>query len=149
MKATQSHLLFIFLLFISVCWEANSELYILFSFCVCYLYVTVVCCLLIDCSPSDATSSTSTTTTANDSDSDSDSENKSKPWLKRIFSSSDNNKSVETNQATEYNAAKHFDLKNVRQDFNRPIGNGAAPGVRVSKTGRKIRWGFQQTSIQK
>ncbi|XP_058983499.1 2-oxoglutarate dehydrogenase-like, mitochondrial isoform X1 [Musca domestica] len=93
-----------------------------------------------DIRPSDATSSTSTTTTANDSDSDSDSENKSKPWLKRIFSSSDNNKSVETNQATEYNAAKHFDLKNVRQDFNRPIGNGAAPGVRVSKTGRKIRY---------
>ncbi|EDW31261.1 GL20863 [Drosophila persimilis] len=35
-------------------------------------------------------------------------------------------------------AAKHFDLKNVRHDFNRPAGNAAAPGARISKTGRKI-----------
>lgn len=39
----------------------------------------------------------------------------------------------------DFNAAKHFDLKNVRHDFNRPVGVAAAPGARISKTGRKIR----------
>lgn len=114
---------------------------ITFDECVlCYLFVIVV----IVCRPSsDATSSTSTTTIANESDSDS----KSKPWLSRMFKSSggkatvvvaDNGKQQQQ-AGGEFNASKHFDLKNVRQDFNRPLGGGAAPGVRVTKTGRKIR----------
>lgn len=42
-------------------------------------------------------------------------------------------------QSGEFNAAKHFDLKNVRHDFNRPAGIAAAPGTRKAKSGRKIR----------
>ena len=61
-----------------------------------------------------------------------------------MFTSSGDSKSADNasgNQqnANEYNDVKHFDLKNVRQDFNRPAGNSAAPGTRISKTGRKIR----------
>lgn len=94
------------------------------------------CC----CSPSDATSSsttTTTTTTTNESVSD----NQSKPWLSRMFTSGGEKSADNINQqqTADFNAIKHFDLKNVRQDFNRPAGNVAAPGVRVSKTGRKIR----------
>lgn len=40
-------------------------------------------------------------------------------------------------QTGEFSDGKHFDLKNVRKDFNRPCGHSAASGAR--KTGRKIR----------
>ncbi|XP_030386169.1 2-oxoglutarate dehydrogenase-like, mitochondrial isoform X2 [Scaptodrosophila lebanonensis] len=87
------------------------------------------------------TNTTTTDNTNNESDTDSDSENKSKPWLSRMFTSnkSEPQGSDEKSALTgEFNAAKHFDLKNVRQDFNRPAGNAAAPGARKTKTGRKI-----------
>lgn len=100
------------------------------------------CC----CSPNDATSSsTTTTTTTTTNTNESDSDNKSKPWLSRMFTSggsmsADNDASSGHQQQTgEYSDVKHFDLKNVRKDFNRPAGHSAAPGVRVSKSGRKIR----------
>lgn len=110
------------------------------------------------CSQSDEQSTfskTTTTTTDNtnpesDTDSDSNSEQKSKPWLSRMFASdkSDPSASSNTTATGDFNAAKHFDLKNVSHDFNRPAGIAAAPGVRQSKTGRKIRWEGQE-SIKK
>ncbi|EDW69592.1 2-oxoglutarate dehydrogenase-like, mitochondrial isoform X2 [Drosophila virilis] len=87
---------------------------------------------------------TTTTTTDNtnhesDTDSDSNSDKKSKPWLSRMFASDKGDTVATATSATgEFNAAKHFDLKNVRHDFNRPAGDAAAPGVRKTKTGRKI-----------
>lgn len=112
------------------------------------------------CSQSDeqSTFSKTTTTTDNtnpesDTDSDSNSEQKSKPWLSRMFASDksgtvDLPASSNTTATGDFNAAKHFDLKNVSHDFNRPVGIAAAPGVRQSKTGRKIRWEGQE-SIKK
>ena len=90
------------------------------------------------CSDSDASSSTNNTNnTTNDTDS-SDNDTKSKPWLSRMFNS---NKSASADEQTvgDFNAAKHFDLKNVHQDFNKPPGDLPAPGARKSKSGRKIR----------
>lgn len=110
------------------------------------------------CSQSDEQSTFSKTTTTttditnpeSDTDSDSNSEQKSKPWLSRMFASdkSDPSASSNTTATGDFNAAKHFDLKNVSHDFNRPAGIAAAPGVRQSKTGRKIRWEGQE-SIKK
>lgn len=106
------------------------------------------------CSQSDEQSTfskTTTTTTDNTNpESDTDSDSKSKPWLSRMFASdkSDPSASSNTTATGDFNAAKHFDLKNVSHDFNRPAGIAAAPGVRQSKTGRKIRWEGQE-SIKK
>lgn len=124
----------------------SSTLMPLFECFVLFVVIVVV----VVCSPSDATSSSTTTnttaTTTIDSDSDSDHDSKSKPWLSRMFTSGDKPGAADTaaaggnlQQGANFNAAKHFDLKNIRHDFNRPPGNAAAPGVRVSKTGRKIR----------
>lgn len=61
-----------------------------------------------------------------------------------MFASSDKSgtnvdPSASTTADGKFNAKKHFDLKNVSHDFNKPAGIAAAPGVRLSKTGRKIR----------
>ncbi|XP_037934152.1 2-oxoglutarate dehydrogenase-like, mitochondrial isoform X2 [Teleopsis dalmanni] len=101
-----------------------------------------------DISQSDehASSTTSTTTNTNantdsDTDSESESDTKSKPWLSRMFSSSSKSSSTNNQEATgEFNAAKHFDLKNMRHDFNRPADTKTASDARKSQTGRKIRY---------
>lgn len=94
------------------------------------------------------TTTTDNTNTNHDSDTDTDSDQKSKPWLSRMFASSKNDTVTGDATATgDFNAAKHFDLKNVRHDFNRPAGIAAAPGVRHAKTGRKIRWEGQQKLV--
>ncbi|XP_060651901.1 2-oxoglutarate dehydrogenase-like, mitochondrial isoform X2 [Drosophila nasuta] len=85
------------------------------------------------------TTTTDNTNTNQDTDSETDSDQKSKPWLSRMFASNKSDSattggSAATATATgEFNAAKHFDLKNVRHDFNRPAGVAAAPGVRHAK----------------
>ncbi|BFF99304.1 2-oxoglutarate dehydrogenase-like mitochondrial [Drosophila madeirensis] len=85
------------------------------------------------------TTTNTTTTTTDHTNNESASETESKPWLSRMFASNKSDGSTEGGPATgDFNAAKHFDLKNVRHDFNRPAGNAAAPGARISKTGRKI-----------
>ncbi|XP_037722256.1 2-oxoglutarate dehydrogenase-like, mitochondrial isoform X2 [Drosophila subpulchrella] len=102
-----------------------------------------------DVSQSDEQSSSTNTTTTTDhtnhksaTESDSNSDPKSKPWLSRMFAASNSNGGDPKDQAVtlsgDFNAAKHFDLKNVRHDFNRPAGVAAAPGGRIAKTGRKI-----------
>jgi len=109
------------------------------SLCMCYCY-----------SQSDEQSSSTNTTTTTDhtnhesaTESDSNSDPKSKPWLSRMFAASNSNggdpKDPAVTLSGDFNAAKHFDLKNVRHDFNRPAGIAAAPGGRIAKTGRKIR----------
>lgn len=122
------------------------------SLCMCY------CCSQSDEQSTFSNNTTTTTTTDNtnpesDTDSDSNSEQKSKPWLSRMFASSDKSgtnvdPSASTTADGKFNAKKHFDLKNVSHDFNKPAGIAAAPGVRLSKTGRKIRWEGQE-SIKK
>ncbi|XP_041447600.1 2-oxoglutarate dehydrogenase-like, mitochondrial isoform X3 [Drosophila obscura] len=85
------------------------------------------------------TTTNTTTTTTDHTNIESASEPESKPWLSRMFASNKSDGSTDGGPATgDFNAAKHFDLKNVRHDFNRPAGNAAAPGARISKTGRKI-----------
>ncbi|XP_034133261.1 2-oxoglutarate dehydrogenase-like, mitochondrial isoform X2 [Drosophila guanche] len=85
------------------------------------------------------TTTNTTTTTTDHTNNESASETESKPWLSRMFASNKSDGSTDGGPATgDFNAAKHFDLKNVRHDFNRPAGNAAAPGARISKTGRKI-----------
>lgn len=79
---------------------------------------------------------------ATDSDSNSELLQKSKPWLSRMFTKESDSGSDPASPASgaigsDFNAAKHF---HVRHDFNRPAGVAAAPGGRISKTGRKIRW---------
>lgn len=116
------------------------------------------CCSQSDEQSTFSNNTTTTTTTDNtnpesDTDSDSNSEQKSKPWLSRMFASSDKSgtnvdPSASTTADGKFNAKKHFDLKNVSHDFNKPAGIAAAPGVRLSKTGRKIRWEGQE-SIKK
>ncbi|XP_036671984.1 2-oxoglutarate dehydrogenase-like, mitochondrial isoform X2 [Drosophila suzukii] len=102
-----------------------------------------------DVSQSDEQSSSTNTTTTTDhtnhesaTESDSNSDPKSKPWLSRMFAASNSNggdpKDPAVTLSGDFNAAKHFDLKNVRHDFNRPAGIAAAPGGRIAKTGRKI-----------
>ncbi|XP_062128244.1 2-oxoglutarate dehydrogenase-like, mitochondrial isoform X2 [Drosophila sulfurigaster albostrigata] len=98
------------------------------------------------------TTTTDNTNTNQDTDSETDSDQKSKPWLSRMFASNKSDSattggSAATATATgEFNAAKHFDLKNVRHDFNRPAGVAAAPGVRHAKTGRKISYAGRASS---
>lgn len=101
------------------------------------MYVCVCCCSSL----SDEKSSSSTTTTmSTTNESDSDTDTKSKPWLSRMFKNETNNQNEQSATAGGgFNAAKHFDLKNLRHDFNRPAGNAPAAGLRISKTGRKIR----------
>lgn len=125
-----------------------SSLSLSFSLCMCY------CCSQSDVQSTFSNNTTTTTTTDNtnpesDTDSDSDSSNskhKSKPWLSRMFASSDKSdtnvdpSASATTADGKFNAKKHFDLKNVSHDFNKPAGIAAAPGVRLSKAGRKIRW---------
>lgn len=116
-----------------------------FSLCMCY------CCSQSDVQSTFSNNTTTTTTTDNtnpesDTNSDSNSDQKSKPWLSRMFASSDKSdtnvdpSASATTADGKFNAKKHFDLKNVSHDFNKPAGIAAAPGVRLSKTGRKIRW---------
>ncbi|XP_017136920.1 2-oxoglutarate dehydrogenase-like, mitochondrial isoform X1 [Drosophila miranda] len=90
---------------------------------------------------SNTTTNTTNTTTDHTNHVSASSESESKPWLSRMFASNKSDGSTDGGSATataDFNAAKHFDLKNVRHDFNRPAGNAAAPGARISKTGRKI-----------
>uniref|UniRef100_A0A1B0G1X4 2-oxoglutarate dehydrogenase, mitochondrial n=1 Tax=Glossina morsitans morsitans TaxID=37546 RepID=A0A1B0G1X4_GLOMM len=99
------------------------------------------------------TTTTTTTSTTNVQDSDTSdtvsSHIKPKPWLSRMFASKTADAAADKantyggtqqqqQQTGAFCATKHFDLKNVRHDFNRPSGNAAAPGMRISKTGRKI-----------
>ncbi|EDX10802.1 2-oxoglutarate dehydrogenase-like, mitochondrial isoform X2 [Drosophila simulans] len=97
-----------------------------------------------DVSQSDEQSSSTNTTTTTDHtnhESDTDSDSKSKPWLSRMFAAPNSGgdpKDLAQTLGGDFNAAKHFDLKNVRHDFNRPAGIAAAPGARIAKTGRKI-----------
>lgn len=93
--------------------------------CMYYCY----CC----CSPNDAT----TTINTNESDSD----NVSKPWLSRMFTSAGNDATTSGNQQQtgENIPIEYFDMRNLRRDFNRPAGHSGAPGMRASKTGRKLR----------
>lgn len=98
-------------------------------------------------SQSDEQSSSTNTTTTTDHtnhESDTDSDSKSKPWLSRMFAAPNSStggdpKDPAQTLGGDFNAAKHFDLKNVRHDFNRPAGIAAAPVARIAKTGRKIR----------
>lgn len=118
------------------------------SLCMCY------CCSQSDEQSTFSNNTTTTTTTDNtNTESDTDSDQKSKPWLSRMFASSDKSgtnvdPSASTTADGKFNAKKHFDLKNVSHDFNKPAGIAAAPGVRLSKSGRKIRWEGQE-SIKK
>ena len=87
------------------------------------------------CSPSDAYSSTSTNTNNNTNETESD----TKPWLSRMFTPNKSASEADDQTVGDFNAAKHFDLKNTKHDFNKPAGDKPASGGRKSKSGRKIR----------